>query len=74
LLLEIGRQSLARVVGNYRGSATVERGTFADSALLDANPMKDINNTRKVRSVVVDGQYLSRDDPDRILPTVQAPA
>ena len=41
---------------------TVETGRIADLVLLDANPLKDIANTRRIAGVVADGRYLSRDD------------
>ncbi len=35
-------------------------GKVADIVLLDANPLKDIRNTRKIAAVIVKGDYLSR--------------
>jgi hypothetical protein len=36
---------------------TVEEGKSADLVLLDANPLDDIRNTRKIRGVVMRGRY-----------------
>jgi hypothetical protein len=38
----------------------VANGKDADFVLLEANPMEDIHNTRKIRAVVVQGKYLDR--------------
>jgi hypothetical protein len=35
--------------------------------LLDANPLEDIANTRKIRAVVLAGRYFARPDLDRML-------
>jgi imidazolonepropionase-like amidohydrolase len=37
---------------------TVEKGKMADLVLLDANPLTDINNTRKIAAVISGGRYL----------------
>ena len=39
---------------------SVESGKIADLVLLDANPLADIRNTRKIASVVFGGKYLTR--------------
>ena len=51
---------------------TVEKGKLADLVLLDANPLDDIGNTKKIAAVVADGRYFSRADLDRILHDVEA--
>jgi imidazolonepropionase-like amidohydrolase len=38
---------------------TVEAGKYADLILLDANPLENISNTRKIAGVFVNGQWLS---------------
>ncbi len=45
---------------------TVEEGKSADLVLLDANPLDDIRNTRKIQSVVVRGNYFPRSALDRL--------
>jgi imidazolonepropionase-like amidohydrolase len=46
---------------------TVQKGKLADLVLLDADPLADIRNTRKIRAVVLNGRYLSRADLDNLL-------
>ncbi|MGD0444990.1 MAG: amidohydrolase family protein [Edaphobacter sp.] len=41
---------------------TVQPGRIADLVLLEANPLEDIANTRKIAAVIHDGQYLSQQD------------
>jgi imidazolonepropionase-like amidohydrolase len=47
---------------------TVEEGKSADLVLLDANPVDDIRNTRKIHSVVMRGKYFAREALDQMLP------
>ncbi|MEO6904388.1 MAG: amidohydrolase family protein [Bacteroidia bacterium] len=46
---------------------TVEVGKYADLILLDANPLENINNTRKISGVFVNGQWLNRKRIDAML-------
>lgn len=46
---------------------SVEVGKIADLVLLDANPLVDISNTRKINSVIVNGKLLQRHDLDNLL-------
>ena len=46
---------------------TVEKGKFADLILLDENPLKNINNTKKIAGVFVNGKWVSREQLDNML-------
>jgi imidazolonepropionase-like amidohydrolase len=62
---------------HYLGMAdtgAVEKGKRADLVLLDANPLDDISNTRKIRAVVLAGRFFSRDDLDGLLRRVEQAA
>jgi imidazolonepropionase-like amidohydrolase len=67
-------QAATRNAGKYLGLAdtgTIEKGKRADLVLLDANPLVEIKNTRKIQSVVLAGRYFSRADLDRLLADVE---
>jgi imidazolonepropionase-like amidohydrolase len=61
LLNEAGVLLLAESLG------TVEPGKLADLVLLDANPLENIRNTRKIRAVVANGRLYRRADLDQLL-------
>lgn len=46
---------------------TVEEGKFADLVLLDASPLDNISNTRKISGVFVNGQWLNSKKIDAML-------
>ncbi len=46
---------------------TVEPGKSADLLLLDADPLENVSNTRKIAAVIVRGRYLPRAELDRML-------
>lgn len=58
----------------FSDGGTISKGKRADLVLLDANPLDDIANTKKIRSVVLAGRYLSRDDLDELLRRVERAA
>ncbi|MDQ3744257.1 MAG: amidohydrolase family protein [Acidobacteriota bacterium] len=64
----------AKFLGLSDSLGTVERGKLADLLLLDANPLEDISNTKKIAAVVKGGRYLPREDLDKILAEVEAAA
>ncbi|MDO6675603.1 amidohydrolase family protein [Tenacibaculum sp. 1_MG-2023] len=49
---------------------TIETGKFADLILLDKNPLTDINNTRTISGMFVDGKWLDKTKIDTILEKV----
>jgi imidazolonepropionase-like amidohydrolase len=51
---------------------TIEPGKVADLVLLDADPLADIANTRRIRAVVLRGRLLGRGDLDALLANVAA--
>jgi imidazolonepropionase-like amidohydrolase len=48
-------------------SGTVAVDMRADLVLLDADPTKDIRNTRRINAVLLDGRLLRRDALDALL-------
>jgi len=55
-----------------RERGTIAAGMAADLVLLDANPLADIDNVRRVRAVVLGGRVFERADLDRLLAGVAA--
>jgi hypothetical protein len=69
LLVRLGltpREALAAATSNYSEHfgwhelGAVKAGRRADLLILDANPTTDISNTRKIRSVILDGAFVDR--------------
>ena len=50
----------AKWLGIDKQIGSIETGKFADLILLDANPLTDINNTRKISGVFVNGNWLNK--------------
>ncbi|MCC6460830.1 MAG: amidohydrolase family protein [Saprospiraceae bacterium] len=65
--LETATVNPARYLGIDKRKGSIAVGLEADLLLLDANPMEDIANTRRIAGVFRQGQYLSRADLDRLL-------
>jgi imidazolonepropionase-like amidohydrolase len=63
--LSTGTTAVARFLGTNTG--TVETGRDADLVLLDANPLQDINNARRVHGVMVRGEWFSTSELDERL-------
>lgn len=62
----------AAFFGLERELGTVAPGRTADLVLLDANPLEDIANTRRIRAVMLGGRLLERADLDSALAAVAA--
>ncbi len=69
-------QAATREPARYLGlnAGTVRPGNAADLVVLDADPLRDIRNTRRIHAVVVGGRLISADDRRRMLDEVAAAA
>ncbi len=72
--LQTATRNPAQFMGRLSDMGTVEKGKLADLVLLDANPLDDIHNSRKIQAVVLAGRYFSRTDLDEMLKQVEAAA
>jgi imidazolonepropionase-like amidohydrolase len=64
----------ARFLDKTADFGTVEKGKIADLVLLAANPLDGIHFTQSIAGVVLNGRYLSRQDLDAMLKSVQETA
>ncbi|NLP10779.1 amidohydrolase family protein [bacterium] len=69
--LQTATYNAAEFLGQLDSLGTVEVGKSADLVLLDANPLEDINNTRKITAVVVGGKYYPRTSLDEMLVRIE---
>ncbi|HZU36102.1 MAG TPA: amidohydrolase family protein, partial [Gemmataceae bacterium] len=57
--LQAATSNPAQCLGRH-DLGTVEKGKLADLVLLDANPLEDIHNTKRIRAVVFGGRLLEQ--------------
>jgi len=65
--LETATRNPAEFLGHLDSQGTVAAGKNADLVLLDANPLDNIQNTQKIRAVIVRGEVLDRSRLDALL-------
>jgi imidazolonepropionase-like amidohydrolase len=65
--LQSGTANPAKFFGRTGAFGVVKIGADADLILLDANPLEDITNTRRIHGVMVRGRWLPRLELDEIL-------
>ena len=64
----------ARFLGQSDRLGTVEAGKIADLVLLEANPLEDIRNTRKIAGVVLGGGFIARAELQATIARIEAAA
>jgi hypothetical protein len=64
--LQTATRNPAEYLGRLADLGTVEVGKLADLVLLDANPLDDIRNIRKIHAVVVGGNFLPKATVQRL--------
>lgn len=62
--LQTATSNVSDYAGASREFGTLEAGKRADIVLLDANPLEDIRNTRKIHGVILGGRLFSRSELD----------
>jgi imidazolonepropionase-like amidohydrolase len=70
--LQTATKNPADFMGVIQKQGTIEAGKNADLLLLDANPLDDIRNTKKIRALVIHGKLLDRAALDDLLTKVTA--
>ena len=64
----------AEFLGLADSLGTVEPGRSADLVILDADPIADIRNTRRIHAVVRGGRYFGPEERERLLAAARAEA
>ncbi|MGB8194024.1 MAG: amidohydrolase family protein [Chitinophagaceae bacterium] len=70
-VLKIATFNPAKFLQKEKDFGTVEKGKIADLVLLNANPLENIANTRKIYAVIANGKLLERKDLDQLLDKVK---
>jgi imidazolonepropionase-like amidohydrolase len=65
--LQSATKSPAEFLHVAKDSGAIEEGKIADLVLLEANPLDDIRNTRKIQAVIVRGKLLDRTALNQLL-------
>jgi len=71
-VLERATSRSARFLRIADSVGTIERGKVADLVLLDANPLEDIRNTRRIAGVVIRGAFYDAQGIRQVLEAVRA--
>jgi len=66
-VLQAATRNAAMVLGIVDSVGTIAIGMAADLVLLDANPLADIRNTRRIRAVIARGRLFDRAALDSLL-------
>jgi imidazolonepropionase-like amidohydrolase len=66
--------NVARLVGRDKELGTLEAGKLADLVLLDADPVRDIHNTQRIRAVMTNGRLWERTALDRFFREAESAA
>ena len=72
--LEAATINPAKYLGLLDSLGTVEKGKIADLVVLDANPLEDIRNTRRISAVVVRGKMINKSQLQNMLMNLEVAA
>lgn len=60
-VIKIATRNGANALGILNKTGTIENGKEADMIILAANPIENINNTKKIEAIVNNGKFVDRD-------------
>jgi imidazolonepropionase-like amidohydrolase len=69
--IQAATRNAARFMDREKELGTIQPGKLADLVLLDANPLDDIANTRKIAAVVYGGRLFPKSSLDEMLAKVE---
>lgn len=72
--IQAATKNPAEFLGRDKSVGTIEKNKLADMVLLSANPLEDINNTRKIAAVFFQGKMYDRASLNRMLGSAAARA
>ncbi len=72
--LQTATRNPATYLGLIDPVGTVEQGKKADLVLLEANPLENISNTKRINAVIVNGRLIPRVSLDKMLKDAEAAA
>jgi hypothetical protein len=72
--LQAATRNPAKFLNMADSLGTVEKGKIADLILLEANPLDDIHNTKKIAAVVRNGKLFSQAELQKLLTEVETAA
>lgn len=70
--LQAATRNPAKFLGKLDSLGTIEKGKIADLVLLEASPLEDIHNTRRIAAVVFGGRLISKPELQTMLDKVEA--
>ena len=70
--LQAATRNPAKFLGKLDSFGTIENGKIADLVLLEANPLENIQNTRRIAAVVIGGKVIFKPKLQMMLDKVEA--
>jgi hypothetical protein len=69
--LQAATYNPAKFLGLTDSLGTIDTGKIADLVLLEADPLEDIGNTKKITAVVIGGKYFPKPSLDEMLAKIE---
>lgn len=72
--LQTATRNPAKYLGLLDRLGTIERRKIADLVLLEADPLEDIGNTRKIAAVIIGGRFIPKESLDEMKASAEVAA